>query len=592
MKNRFKNTRFHLRRATGCRHRAMGCVLLLIILLMAACAVLFWAVYSARAYETPSSSSTSPLSLVLLLDSSDSMFERPQTGSDFSQTNLDAARLFINYLSVDHPRIAHQCSVILFGSHAETLFPLTPLTDADRRNDLLARLQDPPPMGWTDHVQALQQAQHILAQSPPAARRVIIMFTDGQPEWRANPTADEWRTYGDALRTQGEALSNAGISLFILLLPPPSDSPAPHDLWRPIWQEITAATPAGALFQARQPQDVLQLSHHLLLTLNGGYAAAPIWGGTTRPIGEPSQISVPPHLSRLTLVVHKEQPGLTVTILRPGGPPLTAAQPGVRHAGLSGITHEEIWVIDDPPSGNWTITSQGNGQAVIWPDYRLPMTPLTPTPILTPPAGDPTERATSSPTASPIPAATPTPIITATTFPQITMLPPPIPHLLRPPAPVSPVRANVPHISLWWGLPVLALSIVAMLWKYHQWRRRPLVEGELHLIDGPGFAGGESRYELDALARRAITVGASPADLVLVGASTRFTLYPGMPLENGRSMFIRGQEITLDGQPLTHECPLHDNALITLGQTRLRYQNLRLRSPSSRKLLPTATIYD
>lgn len=580
MKNRTNNIRIRLRRlslpALGCRRRVAGCLLLLLLLLSAACALLFWLAQPAHTFQADPPSLTSPLSVVLLIDNSDSMFARDGAGSDPDQLRLDAARFFISYLGVDDSRLTHQCSVVYFGSQTDVLFPLTPLTDASERERLLALLQNPPRLGWTDQAQALQQARRILDQAPPAARPVVILLTDGKPEWTPNATAAEQQTYARNLRAQAQALANAGIPLFIILLTHPTAAADPEirDFWQPIWQQIAAAAPPGRFFQARQPEHLAAIYHDIIVTLNGS-AAAPT---AVMPSGQSSQIAVPPHLSRLSLVIHKSHPDLVIAISLPGDTPLSADQPGVRYAGIP-AAHQEIWTIDDPPPGQWTIHARGPGQITVWPAYRQITAAYAPTPtavaatarpLTAPGASSPTPTATTRPPAPTTVAAaavsTPTPTVT---MPPKARLPENGKNnRLLPPTP-SPMRWILP------GLALIALAVVSALgiWKYHQ-GQQPIVEGELYHLSGPGFASGQLSYELDALSRRAITVGASPADIVLVSAPSRFTLHPG---PQGRPVLIPGPETWLDNQPLLHERPLHDNALITLGPTRLRYQNLRLR---------------
>jgi hypothetical protein len=133
----------------------------------------------------------------------------------------------------------------------------------------------------------------------------------------------------------------------------------------------------------------------------------------------------------------------------------------------------------------------------------------------------------------------------------------------------------------WPWLLCMAGLVGVLAWGgYHRRQKRgPIVQGELHHLSGPGFAGGGQLLELDTLSRPSVTVGGPPADIPLAGAAGQFTIRPGQSLDSGWEMQLSGgPEILLNDRPLTGEQTLGDAAVITIGETRLRYENLRLRS--------------
>jgi hypothetical protein len=115
---------------------------------------------------------------------------------------------------------------------------------------------------------------------------------------------------------------------------------------------------------------------------------------------------------------------------------------------------------------------------------------------------------------------------------------------------------------------------------YRMWRRRqPIVTGSLILVTGAGLIGSQTRrWDLDSLRRRTIRIGRE-GDIRLAGANATFTIRVGLSLPGGYEMLMSGDEsVRLNDHSLTGEAPLQDGDLITIDQTRLRYQNLRLRN--------------
>ena len=74
-----------------------------------------------------------PLDVLLLIDHSDSMWEKGGVGSDPHLLRLEAAGLFVSYLGLDVCRADHRLGIIYFGTESRLVAPLTPLTDTARQ---------------------------------------------------------------------------------------------------------------------------------------------------------------------------------------------------------------------------------------------------------------------------------------------------------------------------------------------------------------------------------------------------------------------------------------------------------------------------
>ena len=140
--------------AKGCRQWSLGCLLIVLLFVGLLCGLLTFLLKP----RSVSAAGEEPLAVWLLIDNSNSMYEKDGVGSDPDLLRLDAARLFLSYLGVDEQDLVHQAGVIFFGTGAETVVPLTPLTDDENRAALFSQISDPPRMGWTDHLVALQLA--------------------------------------------------------------------------------------------------------------------------------------------------------------------------------------------------------------------------------------------------------------------------------------------------------------------------------------------------------------------------------------------------------------------------------------------------
>jgi len=566
----------------GCRMRALGCFILVLLLLAGLCGFLFWGVGRILA-DSPSDAQ--PLSVYLLIDNSQSMFDLNGTGSDPDMLRIDAARLFISYLGIDDSDLDHECGVIFFGGRADVVVPLTRLSEDGRRAQMLELIQNPAHIEWTDHVQALQLAMDQLPQRASGQRPAFVLLTDGKPELEDGSEKND-EAYLAELRRISEQMAAQDVPLFIILLAnEATDADADiAGLWKPLWQEMALATPPGRFYEARQASDLLAIYHDIVVALAGSRTAGPIIQGDVGPAGVRQTVPVEENLQRLTLVVSKSKPDLSVAVLLPDGTPLSEKQSGVRHAGQAGLTPEEIWTIDTPTAGDWTILISGEGQVIVWKDYR----PAPPPPTLTPvPTMTPQPTLTPEPTMTPVPTDTPTPTPTMQPEPSATAVPAPVIQVKEPPqeAAAVPADAQSPSPTRMWPAVILCLGAILTLVVFRRQRRhRPFVSGSLRHLSGPGFLDAGQVQELDTLRRAVVTVGPAPANVPLAGADGSFTIRLGQPINGDYEMIIQGsEEILVNDRPLEKETALEDAAIITSGSTKLQYENLRLRQAQRRR---------
>lgn len=562
---------FAQKRPYGCR-RLFGCTTLLLIglfLLLGLCLLALFA--RPAAAQQPNDS---PLAVWLLIDNSNSMFDRDGVGSDPNLLRLDAARLFLSYLGVDDSDAQHQAGVIFFGSVAETAVPLTPLTHETQRAALFAQLANPPRQGWTDPLSALDLAQTERNTLSTEYHTAVILLTDGKPEWSNTPTPEQLAAYRTALLTRSEVMADSNTALFIILLANTATDSDPEiaTVWEPLWQQMSAATPAGGYFVARQATDLPGIYHDIVALLTGNSSEGVVYQTAVPPTGTETTLTIPPGLSQLTLVISKADPAQTVELITADGQPLTEADPTVRQAG-SDQTPEEVWVIEQPTAGDWVLRIEGAGAITVWQDGK-PAATQPKQPSATP---QPQPAVTAAPTQERVavaasPAPTPTAPAAATAIATV----------VAQPAAIS--SSPPPETNSWGWLWALGaggalLAGVSTLLLVHQAGQRPRLSGTLRLLNGARTADGQTVIELEPLRADTVRLGQPPAEIPLPNATAQLTLSLGRALGDTNEILVRssGGDPRLDGMPLMQERRLLDTAVLDLGGIQLRYENLRLR---------------
>ncbi len=577
---------FFIRPKRSCRRVGIGCLLLFLMLLSGLCALLTLLISPDNAVAL-GVVEPQPLQIWLLVDNSNSMFEKDGIGSDPGLLRLDAARLFLTYLGVDEPGLVHQAGVIFFGSTAQTAVPLTPLTDEAQRATLFAQIAAPARLGWTDHLAALQLAQEEIVTAGSGSRPAVILLTDGKPEPAGDLLPAEQANYIADLETQSNRFRQANIPLFIILL---ANETTKRDetiasTWLPLWQSMSQATTPGHLYVARAAADLPDIYHDIVVALTGRQSAGMVLSTAVFDMTE-ATLTVPPDLAQLTLVISKSDPDQEVTIDMAAAETLTATSPRVRRAGANGAP-EEVWVIEQPPAGSWTVRIEGPGEVTIWQDYKtLPATPPpTAVPVSSTAVSMPTKAVASIapepthlPSAPPVlatPSVTPVPVSSATTTRDVV----PMASMLSPtivPQPSGPPLAPWRWLAWLLGGGLLAIALLGGFFWLRQ-ARQPRVAGSIRILTVNGRL--PRTIDLDDRRQMAVTIGKPPADIPLPGSAGRATIRPGLLVNGTPQMLLEGLgEMALNDTPVTRPTPLFDMAVIDLGGgVKIRYEDLRLR---------------
>ena len=119
--------------------------------------------------------------------------------------------------------------------------------------------------------------QTLLVERGEDSQSVVIMLTDGKPEWDNSPTRDERQAVIDELKHIGGQYAEDRIELFIILLTnevTESDSEI-GDIYVPLWKEITESS-GGHFYSVRRADDLFAIYHDILLTLSDVQSTGPV----------------------------------------------------------------------------------------------------------------------------------------------------------------------------------------------------------------------------------------------------------------------------------------------------------------------------
>lgn len=540
--------------------RRIGCGCLLALLLFLAVLVALMAILTG----TVAADDTSPLGLLIYFVNDESASVNEPGGSDPLRMRSAAAAMLIRYFGLESSPAGlpvHAAALINFGSTPQLAVPPTPLDYAGRAAiaDVLAA--PPAPLGWTDPLAALALARAGAAADTTGRRPVVILLTDGLPEWDAAIAPPPGDNYANALRAEAAQLAELEVPLFVVLVAPETDPDPAALLWRPVWEEVAAVTPGGHVFDAVRAADLPTIYYGIAATLSGREPAAP----EVVPSGDlpiKYTITVEPDLAHLKLIVLKSSADVHVDLLMPDGRMPVADGRAIRHE--SGAL-ETLWAFDDPPPGEWAVVLSGPGSITIWKDAQSRPIHSTSTP-----APDPTEAATLRPTAPATPTATATPVAVVAAV----VSPPAAPASVEP-EPSAPREPYSRLLIAGAGLVAVVLTLALRRREQRPW----------------AFAGGLFRpldptaavIDLDTLRRPRMTLGAPPADVVVPGWSARVEIAPGHAPTGDGAVVMRVLDadsdppICVNGRPLIGEHQLRDMDVVACGPVAMRYENIHVR---------------
>jgi hypothetical protein len=436
-------------------------------------------------------------------------------------------------------------------------------------------------MGWTDVNAALAMAYQQLVAGPearPGHAKAIILFTDGRPQTAevTTPAADDSSLA--ELRQWVRRFAGQDAAFFAILLGNPITDADPQmsAVYRPFWADLAQAGMKVRFYDVQAGDDLLDVYHEVSVQLQEGQSQGAI---LDRPVQGQAEmpVDIPAGWARATFVARKSTPDLSLTLLRPDGTPARAGDRDVRRQAATG-ERVEVWSIDAPQAGPWTLRADGQGVVTVWLDYReLPPTPTATQTAPPTPAATATRSATSTPTASPTTTATDT----SSSTPTATAVAAAVGVGADPEADPAPRQAP-------WGWLLLAGATIATaggLGATSLRRRRPIVEGKLRVLQAPEGEQPGKTWNLGDSRRTVVGVGRGSDQLVAL--SNDPALLPKTALiraERGADGHVTPWLVDLSGigmvrikgKPRGSRVALADGDVIEIGAYLLRYENVGL----------------
>lgn len=178
--------------------------------------------------------STTPLDIVLVLDASGSMEDEMSGGGTKIAALKAAANAFVDEIAkanegIDDPELQHRVSVVKFASdttdrvgnnftrdgynYSQRMIGLTPCTQ-DGKGAISSQINALDPAGATRADYGMSHAQKALNDARPGAKKVVVFFTDGKPTaWSSfdSDVANSAVSTAKALKDGGTTIYTVGI---------------------------------------------------------------------------------------------------------------------------------------------------------------------------------------------------------------------------------------------------------------------------------------------------------------------------------------------------------------------------------------------
>ena len=174
--------------------------------------------------------STTPLDIVLVLDASGSMNEKMNGGGTKIAALKAAANVFVDEIAkanegIDDPELQHRVSVVKFASdttdrignnftwdgynYSQRMIGLTPCTQ-DGKGAISSQINALDPAGATRADYGMSHAQKALKDARAGAKKVVVFFTDGTPTTWSNFDSD----VANSAVSTAKALKDGGTTIY------------------------------------------------------------------------------------------------------------------------------------------------------------------------------------------------------------------------------------------------------------------------------------------------------------------------------------------------------------------------------------------
>lgn len=342
---------------------------------------LIWVVFLGSTHPTSAQTGqgTTDLDIILVIDESGSMWltnDPPILKTDANGKTTEEnpgwrivmADMFADLLGVEASG-DHRLGVVMFGTDAKLVQPLTSLKNEATRDSLKTAIDDAHEnLKWTDILEALVTAEHELdshGRSGANVKRAVIFLSDGVYETHANMTQEERDDAYKQIRQLVQSSFVGKYPVYTVALTSDAFKKDPGNLYyKNIWDEIASNT--GAQYfepEVSAPENRKSLldAYHAIICRLLETSCDPL----PSPVTAPTETTFPIEdgLQQVIFTIVKYEPGIKITIIRPNG---IAARPTDPDVAVSQSNLTESWSFERPQRGIWTVRLEGNGKVTVF----------------------------------------------------------------------------------------------------------------------------------------------------------------------------------------------------------------------------------
>jgi uncharacterized protein YegL len=292
---------------------------------------------------------------VLVIDISSSMADRDLTGKTKLEAAKEAAQNFIQMFALENESStgAHRLGIVTFTNSASRALELT--ADARQASAVVFDLQ---PQKRTNLVDALSLANDMLASTDPAAKRIIVLLSDGVPNVSVNVKGSLKDFQNEVSLGPVAAAALKGTCLHVVGFGKPGETRSNGDpsIDEGFLRTIALATGCGEYYPATNAGDLRKVYlrvRHTSLGVLRQEATGQIRQGETAMVGT---VSVPPNQDELHYTLDWPGSRLDPLLVDPQGRVVDGTYPGATVAIHPTMAHV---IVLNPLAGEWRMGVAG-----------------------------------------------------------------------------------------------------------------------------------------------------------------------------------------------------------------------------------------
>jgi uncharacterized protein YegL len=311
------------------------------------------------------SSSVPNLDIVLVIDESGSMRVQSDPPNSMNQGwRIVMAKLFADLLGIDQSGSTHQLSIVLLGTKAQLVDPLTSVQQPLNRSNLDEAIDaahastfNNPNYLNTNIPDALNMAYRELdTNGRKDAKKVVIFLSDGKCELENG--ADN-ANCNQTIRKIVQDHSTNNYPIYTIAFTSSAQSSDDSTIYENLWQEIAFQTGGQYYKPNKADQDLLNVYIQIIRNLFNLTPETP-----SDQVISPSKESfiIPEGQLQAVFTVVKYDKNIKVTIIRPSGTPVNTNDSDIKSSTSS---QTDSFSIIKPVPGTWYVQLEGPGKVTV-----------------------------------------------------------------------------------------------------------------------------------------------------------------------------------------------------------------------------------